>query len=259
MTIALSHPTTAPARPSALPADDTVTVTLTVSLPAGTSPTEAALIADSLHTQARRISRVRRGTSAVRIDAPAHQGQRQQGGPRQLGGQRQRALRSVPGSGSAPLAPRPLGSRTAGRPGNVGVVSPNSPALRDARAAAQARFAPRITSVASPDSPSAAPFTNGLVIDLYGRRVRLDGADVDFTHKEFELLAHLARNARTALTRGEIMETVWAGADASVGERTVDVHVRRVRAKLGRYRRLISTVRGAGYRLDPGSDVTILA
>jgi DNA-binding response OmpR family regulator len=81
---------------------------------------------------------------------------------------------------------------------------------------------------------------------------------VDFTHKEFELLAQLARDSRRTISRTELMETVWAEAPEQTGERTVDVHVRRVRSKLGRYRRLISTVRGAGYRLDPGSDVAIL-
>ena len=106
-------------------------------------------------------------------------------------------------------------------------------------------------------SPSAAP-EDSLVIDLFGRRVRIDGQDVDFTYKEFELLSQLARHARRTLSRTELMETVWAEAPEETGERTVDVHVRRVRTKLGRYRRLISTVRGAGYRLDPGSDVAIL-
>lgn len=96
------------------------------------------------------------------------------------------------------------------------------------------------------------------MIDLFGRRVRIDGQDVDFTYKEFELLAELAKNARRTIGRTELMETVWAESPEDTGERTVDVHVRRVRTKLGRYRRLISTVRGAGYRLDPGSDVAIL-
>ena len=88
--------------------------------------------------------------------------------------------------------------------------------------------------------------------------MRIDGQDVDFTYKEFELLSQLAGDARRTISRTELMETVWAESPEETGERTVDVHVRRVRTKLGRYRRLISTVRGAGYRLDPGSDVAIL-
>lgn len=268
MSIALSHPQpTAPsARPTALPTEEAVTLTLTITLPAGVSPSEAASIADSLHARARRIPAVARGTSAVRIDAPH--------------GRRAASLRSVPagrfaGRGEAgrrrPLAPQrgasapsATGLRLAPRTDDAderrGVLSPSSPAARDARAALRARTAPRLTSVATPLSPAspADARTTGLVLDLYGRRLRLDGEDVVLTHKEFELLAHLARHARTALTRADIMATVWADAEETVGERTVDVHVRRVRAKLGRYRRLISTVRGAGYRLDPGSDVTIL-
>ena len=141
------------------------------------------------------------------------------------------------------------------RPRRAGVVSPNSPARRDAEAAR--RRALQATAV-SPASPSLAA-EESLVIDLFGRRVRIDGRDVDLTYKEFELLAQLARGARRIVTREELMETVWADAPAETGERTVDVHVRRLRTKLGRYRRLISTVRGSGYRLDPGSDVAILS
>ena len=96
------------------------------------------------------------------------------------------------------------------------------------------------------------------MIDLYGRRVRIDGEDVDLTHREFELLAHLARNARCIVSRGELMSEVWSSAGSDAGERTVDVHIRRVRNKLGRYRKLISTVRGSGYRLELGSDVALL-
>src|SRR5699024_8609728 len=71
-------------------------------------------------------------------------------------------------------------------------------------------------------------------------------------------LSHLARNSRRTVSRTELMDSVWSDAPSDTGERTVDVHVRRLRTKLGRYRKLISTVRGAGYRLDPGSAVAIL-
>ena len=137
---------------------------------------------------------------------------------------------------------------------STGVVSPSSPARRDAEAARR-----RILQATAVSPSPAVTADASLVIDLFGRRVRIDGTDLELTHKEFELLAHLARSARRVVSREELMETVWAGAAADTGERTVDVHVRRVRAKLGRYRRLISTVRGEGYRLDTGSDVAILS
>ena len=97
-------------------------------------------------------------------------------------------------------------------------------------------------------------------IELFPARhqVLVNKEEISLTHKEFELLAKLARDSRRTISRTELMESVWADAPEDTGERTVDVHVRRVRTKLGRYRRLISTVRGAGYRLDPGSDVAVL-
>ena len=124
--------------------------------------------------------------------------------------------------------------------------------------------APGAASALSPASPSL-PGRRGarlaqpsLVIDLFGRRVRIDGEDVDLTHREFELLAYLARKARSIVSREELMSEVWNSAGSEAGERTVDVHIRRVRNKLGRYRKLISTVRGSGYRLELGSDVALL-
>lgn len=246
MTIALDRPATldrTPARPvtgrplqrAAAPMEDGVTITLTLTLPAGTGDVEAALIADELRSHAQRQTATRQGRTSVSVNSPHTF--------RATG-----AVRSLPPRRTGEAAISPL------RPRRGGVVSPNSPARRDAEAAR--RRALQATAV-SPSSASSAP-DDSLVADLYGRRVRIDGTDVDLTYKEFELLAHLARNARRTVSREELMETVWAGAPEETGERTVDVHVRRVRTKLGRYRKLISTVRGAGYRLDPGSDVSIL-
>jgi len=250
MTIALDrHPATlatnnprlrrvgaAPARP-AQPADDSVTITVTVTLPAGTGDVEAALVADELRTRAQRLVGSRDGRTTVAVNSP-----------QSFATASRSAARTLPPRDRGFAAVSPL------RPRRTGVVSPNSPARRDAEAAR--RRALQATAV-SPSSPSLAP-SDSLVIDLFGRRVRIDGQDVDFTYKEFELLAQLARDARRTISRTELMETVWADSPEGTGERTVDVHVRRVRTKLGRYRRLISTVRGAGYRLDPGSDVAIL-
>lgn len=252
MTIALERPTTSRYATSTRAlhrlgtgapqsqAEEGVTVTLSVTLPAGTGDVEAALIADDLRTHAQRLTANRQGRTTVAVNSP-HAFAATGTGARS-------SVRALPPRSQSPAAVSPL------RPRRPGVVSPNSPARKDAENAR--RRALQATAV-SPSSPSVAT-EDSLVIDLFGRRVRIDGRDVDLTYKEFELLGQLAQNSRRTISREELMETVWAESPAETGERTVDVHVRRVRTKLGRYRRLISTVRGAGYRLDPGSDVAIL-
>lgn len=78
--------------------------------------------------------------------------------------------------------------------------------------------------------------------------VRVDGKDVALTHKEFELLCLLLENQGAVLTRDTIMDRVW-GSDFDGENRTVDVHVRTLRAKLGEAGALIETVRGTGYKI----------
>jgi DNA-binding response OmpR family regulator len=81
--------------------------------------------------------------------------------------------------------------------------------------------------------------------------VRLRGTPLDLTYREFELLKYLAGNPGRVFTRGQLLQEVW-GYDYYGGTRTVDVHIRRLRAKLGaEYESLIGTVRGVGYKLDP--------
>ena len=81
--------------------------------------------------------------------------------------------------------------------------------------------------------------------------VRLRGEQLDLTYREFELLKYLAANPGRVFTRGQLLQQVW-GYDYYGGTRTVDVHIRRLRAKLGLdYESLIGTVRGVGYKLDP--------
>ena len=80
--------------------------------------------------------------------------------------------------------------------------------------------------------------------------MRIDGQDVDFTHKEFELLAWFARAPGRVFTRAQLLDQVWGG-NVYVEERTVDVHVRRLRSKLGtEYEQMISTVRNVGYSFN---------
>jgi DNA-binding winged helix-turn-helix (wHTH) protein len=77
---------------------------------------------------------------------------------------------------------------------------------------------------------------------------RLRGRPLDLTYKEFELLKYLAQHAGRVFTRAQLLQEVW-GYDFFGGTRTVDVHVRRLRAKLGpEYEALIGTVRNVGYK-----------
>ena len=81
--------------------------------------------------------------------------------------------------------------------------------------------------------------------------MRLRGRILDLTYKEFELLKYLAQHPGRVFTRSQLLQEVW-GYDYFGGTRTVDVHVRRLRAKLGTdYEVLIGTVRNVGYRFVP--------
>lgn len=103
--------------------------------------------------------------------------------------------------------------------------------------------------------PEAGPIANGeLVIDEATYSARLRGTLLDLTYKEFELLKYLAQHPGRVFTRAQLLQEVW-GYDYFGGTRTVDVHVRRLRAKLGTdHETLIGTVRNVGYRFVPGSD-----
>ena len=87
-----------------------------------------------------------------------------------------------------------------------------------------------------------------LVIDEGTYTARLRGRPLDLTYKEFELLKYLAQHAGRVFTRAQLLQEVW-GYDFFGGTRTVDVHVRRLRAKLGtEHESLIGTVRNVGYK-----------
>ncbi|MGA8117887.1 MAG: response regulator transcription factor [Actinocatenispora sp.] len=87
-----------------------------------------------------------------------------------------------------------------------------------------------------------------LVIDPVTYSARLKGRPLDLTYKEFELLKFLAQHPGRVFTRDQLLREVW-GYDYFGGTRTVDVHVRRLRAKLGsEYESMIGTVRQVGYK-----------
>lgn len=85
-----------------------------------------------------------------------------------------------------------------------------------------------------------------LIVDRNARRVTVDGADVHLTPLEFDLVLALAADPGTVRTRDELMRDVWGWADAA-GTRTLDSHVKAVRAKIGGHR--LRTVHGVGYAL----------
>lgn len=87
-----------------------------------------------------------------------------------------------------------------------------------------------------------------LSIDLKKHVVFVDGKPVTLTLKEFELLGRLVQNLNIVLTRDRLLEEIW-GYDFDGETRTVDVHVRTLRQKLGNAGNMIQTVRGVGYRL----------
>jgi len=88
---------------------------------------------------------------------------------------------------------------------------------------------------------------SGVTIDEVSYQARVNGRALDLTFKEFELLRFLAGHPQRVFTREQLLSEVW-GYDYFGGTRTVDVHVRRLRAKLGDMESLIGTVRNVGYR-----------
>lgn len=92
-------------------------------------------------------------------------------------------------------------------------------------------------------------FTAGsLAVDVKRRAVTIDGEPVILTYKEFELLCYLLENRGVVLSRDQILTKIW-DYNYSGETRTVDVHIRTLRQKLGDAGALIETVRGVGYRL----------
>ena len=116
--------------------------------------------------------------------------------------------------------------------------------------AAQVAPAPPVSAVA-PLRSVAAPGAGGIQLDLERRTARVDGEPLELTYLEFELLAHLTANPHRVHTRDHLVTAVWGYGHVGDG-RTVDVHVARLRRKLGtRYRVGIVTVRRVGYKYVP--------
>jgi DNA-binding response OmpR family regulator len=105
-----------------------------------------------------------------------------------------------------------------------------------------------LASRATAPVQDAALRLGDLMIDEHTYTARLRGRALELTYKEFELLKHLASHAGRVFTRAQLLQEVW-GYDFFGGTRTVDVHVRRLRAKLGpEHEYMIGTVRNVGYK-----------
>ncbi len=89
----------------------------------------------------------------------------------------------------------------------------------------------------------------GVELDTRRHLVRVDGQEVTLAYKEFELLHYFLQNKGIVLSREQLMQTVW-GFDYEGESRTVDMHIKTLRQKLGRGGELIQTVRGVGYKLE---------
>jgi two-component system alkaline phosphatase synthesis response regulator PhoP len=120
------------------------------------------------------------------------------------------------------------------------ITKPFSPREVIARVEAVLR---RVGAAREPGALTLGP----LSLDHARREARIDGGEMTLTPREYELLYFLARHPGRVFSRDELLSKVW-GYDFHGETRTVDVHVRRLRAKLGSGARLIATVTGAGYK-----------
>jgi len=150
---------------------------------------------------------------------------------------------------SAPLP------RTAG-----GTAPPPARALRLVEPAAGT--APAKPTEAEPDEKvrrigRATPDAPSLYLCTGSRLVLQGGAAVPLTRREYDLFLFLCEHPRRVFSRAQLLRQVW-GYDMVGTERTVDVHVRRLRVKLGDAARIIATVRGVGYRLDDDAAVQVV-
>lgn len=113
-------------------------------------------------------------------------------------------------------------------------------------------LAARVEAILRRSSTHAADDTieaGGIVIDKSAHEVRIDGAPIELSFKEFELLTYFMTNEGKALSRENILNSVW-NYDYYGDARTIDTHVKKLRSKLGDKGDYILTVRGIGYKFD---------
>jgi len=88
-----------------------------------------------------------------------------------------------------------------------------------------------------------------LRVDFKGYSVYIDNKEVNLTPKEFEILSYLIKNKNVAISRENLLESIW-GYDFFGDDRTIDTHIKMLRNNLGEYRDIIHTVRGVGYKFE---------
>ena len=94
---------------------------------------------------------------------------------------------------------------------------------------------------------------DGLSINTETYIAQVDGNELTLPRKEFELLAFFMNSPNTIFKRETLLSSIWED-DVYVVDRTIDVHINRIRSKLGKYKNWIETVKGVGYRLRPKND-----
>ncbi|MFJ7236379.1 winged helix-turn-helix domain-containing protein [Streptomyces olivaceus] len=155
----------------------------------------------------------------------------------------------VPADRQPPFAPVGVPAAPSAGPAGDDADRPGTPDHRDARGH---RHSPAPGSVRDPLGTAPAGPADPLVrIDAARRTAAVDGRELDLTYLEFELLAHLVTHPHRVHTRDQLVTTVWGYGHVGDG-RTVDVHVARLRRKLGaEHRQTIQTVRRVGYKYTP--------
>lgn len=118
------------------------------------------------------------------------------------------------------------------------------------------RDAATATAVPTPSPGRSGPALagTGLVLDATGRRAHLEGAELALTRREFDLLEHLVSHPGRVFSREQLLDAVWdlpCGYPGAAPRRSVDVHVSRLRRKLGRHADALQSLRGVGYRWSP--------
>ena len=106
----------------------------------------------------------------------------------------------------------------------------------------------RRSAAAGQAEPDVSKF-EGLTVDMVGRNVYVDGEKAELTPKEYEILFYFIKNKGIALTREKLLYDVW-GFDFYGDDRTVDTHIKMLRANLKQYRKFIVTLRGLGYKFE---------
>lgn len=90
---------------------------------------------------------------------------------------------------------------------------------------------------------------DGLEVSIPARSVTVDGEKVDLTPKEYDILFYLIKNRNIALSRDKLLSDIW-GYDFFGDDRTIDTHIKNLRNNLGKYRDMIVTLRGVGYKFE---------